>query len=128
MSPPKGTGAAMDGSSSAAPKTRPPKPPEPARPLPPTPGADGAPITDVNALSVVSPVVAGKIKAAAGLGTAAPEASESEGAAPAREADKPGTERWPVKTGQDQDRAKVGKTSSTVRTWGPVSSSLRLQS
>ena len=25
------------------------------------------------------------------------------------EADKPGTERWPVKTGQDQDRAKVGK-------------------
>jgi len=27
----------------------------------------------------------------------------------AREADKPGTERWPVKTGQDPDRAMVGK-------------------
>jgi len=109
MSRPKGTGAGMDGSSSTAPKTRPPKPPEAARPLPPTPGADGAPITDVNALSVVSPVVAAKIKAAAGLGTAALQASESEAAARAPEVDKPGTERWPVKTGQDQDRAKVGK-------------------
>jgi len=103
-----GVGAVLDGSSSPQTKTRRPKPPEPAGPLPPTPGADGAPITDVNALSVVSAVVAAKIKAAAGLG-AAPQASELAAAAPAPEADKPGTERWPVKTGQDQDRAKVGK-------------------
>jgi hypothetical protein len=61
----------------------------------------------VNTLPVVSPAVAAKIKAAAGLGTVAPQAAELALAAP--EADKPGTERWPVKTGTDQDRAKVGK-------------------
>jgi hypothetical protein len=75
----------------------------------PTPVADGAPITDVNTLPVVSPDVAAKIKAAAGLGAQASQARELPSAAPQPQADKPGTERWAVKTGQDKDRAKVGK-------------------
>jgi hypothetical protein len=92
--------------------TPPPAPPIPAGPLPSTPAGDGAPITDVNTLGIVPPDVAAKIKAAAGLGAApaafplaAPEALP----APAPQVDHPGTERWPVKTGQDKDRAKVGK-------------------
>ena len=87
-----------------------PAPPVPAGPLPPTPPEDGPPITDVNTLGIVPPDVAAKIKAAAGLG-AGPESfppplPES---APLPRADSPGSERWPVKTGQDKDRAKVGK-------------------
>jgi hypothetical protein len=87
-----------------------PTPPMPTGPLPPTPGADGGPITDVNSLPVVSPAVAMKIKVAAGLGApAGPPLAADLAAALAPEADKPGIERWPVKTGQDPDRAKVGK-------------------
>jgi len=85
-----------------------PTPPMAARPLRPTPPGDGPPITDVNTLPVVSAAVAAQIRAAAGLGApalAVPEAA----LALAQQADKPGTERWPVKTGQDDDRAKVGK-------------------
>jgi hypothetical protein len=77
----------------------------------PTPPADGAPISDVDSLGVVSPDVAAKIKAAAGLAVdQAPQARPA--AFPALQPEqqmKPGTERWPVKTGQDPDRAKVGK-------------------
>jgi hypothetical protein len=94
------------------PPTAPPTPPVPAGPLPPTPPADGGPITDVNSLPVVSGAVAAKIKAAAGSG-GAPQAMPGvapEAAAPAPGVlDAPGSERWPVKTGQDRDRAKVGK-------------------
>ena len=89
-----------------------PAPPIARKPLPPIPRSDGDPIADVNTLPIVSPDVAAQIKAAAGL-------SEGGGpvAAPAREqalplqpeSDTPGSERWPVKTGQDPDRAKVGK-------------------
>jgi hypothetical protein len=88
-----------------------PSPPVPPKPLPPTPVADGGPITDVNALPVVSSAVAAKIKAAAGLVLAggAPQAAPEGAEALLPQADKPGTERWPVKTGQDPDRAKVGK-------------------
>jgi hypothetical protein len=88
-----------------------PAPPQPAGALPPTPPADGGPITDVNTLSVVSADVAAKIKAAAGFvagGRAAPPVAP-ELAAPPPLQDVPGSERWPVKTGQDPDRAKVGK-------------------
>ncbi len=94
------------------PGTPPPAPPVPPGPLPPTPPADGGPIADVNALPTVSPGVAAQIKAAAGLaaGAAAPQAAPEQ-AAPARPelVTSPGKERWPVKTGQDPDRAKVGK-------------------
>jgi len=82
-------------------------PPLARGPTQPTPQADGAPITDVNTLGVVNPDIAAKVKAAAGL---APQAApmRAEAAIPALPA-RPGTERWPVKTGQDPDRAKVGK-------------------
>jgi hypothetical protein len=89
-----------------------PTPPMPRRsPLPPTPPADGGPIIDVTSLPLVSPSVAAQIKAAAGLfvGRAAPEAAPQGAAAALPEVATPGTERWPVKTGQDPDRAKVGK-------------------
>jgi hypothetical protein len=66
---------------------------------------------DVNSLGVVSPEIAAKIKAAAGLGQASEAASvRAQAATPALpEQDKPGTERWSVKTGQDPDRGKVGR-------------------
>ena len=89
------------------------KPPIPSGPLPPTPAGDGGPITDVNTLSVVKPNVAAQIKKAAGLsGVAAPPQAAMQAPAPAAppaQVDTPGSERWPVKTGQDPDRAKVGK-------------------
>jgi hypothetical protein len=81
----------------------------PVTPIPPTPVTDGGPITDVNSLPVVSAAVAAQIKAAAGLGGAAPQALPRAAAAALAQADSPGSERWPVKTGQDPDRAKVGK-------------------
>jgi hypothetical protein len=89
--------------------TPPPAPPESAKPLPPTPASDGAPITDVNTLPVVTSVVAAKIKKAAGLGAVPPLSSTILAMSAAPQVDSPGSERWPVKTGQDPDRAKVGK-------------------
>src|SRR5262249_38342169 len=60
--------------------------------------------------------VAAKIKAAAGLGAAPTDGSraatpheELERGARRPQGDSPGSERWPVKTGQDPDRTKVGK-------------------
>jgi hypothetical protein len=67
----------------------------------------GGPITDVNALPVVSASVAAKIKAAAQVVGGGPQAALLGAVAP--EADAPGSERWPVKTGTDPARAKVGK-------------------
>jgi hypothetical protein len=73
-------------------------------------GAADDSITDVDTLTVVSPEVAAKIKAAAGLGESPTTPEAAELAAPlAPELVKPGTERWNVKTGQDPDRTKVGK-------------------
>ena len=92
--------------------TPPPAPPVPPGPLPPAPPVDGGPITDVNTLPVVSQAVAEQIKNAAGLGgqpQASPRSALEVALPPPAELDKPGSERWPVKTGQDQDRAKVGK-------------------
>jgi hypothetical protein len=91
------------------PGTPPPKPPAPPQPPPVTPPTDGGPITDVNLLPIVSTDVGDKIKLAAGLGTVAPQAAPRAAVLVAPAADKPGVERWPVKTGQDPDRAKVGK-------------------
>lgn len=93
------------------PPTPPPAPPVPPGPLPPTPPPDGGPITDVNSLPIVSPGVADQIKKAAGF-TGAPGVPQAvvKAAAPGPAVlDSPGSERWPVKTGQDPDRAKVGK-------------------
>jgi hypothetical protein len=90
------------------PGTPSPQPPQPSGPLPPTPPGAGDPITDVATLPIVSSAVATKIKIACGLVPGSgPRAAMFGPIAP--EADKPGTERWPVKTGQDPDRAKVGK-------------------
>jgi len=100
-----GGAGAVAGAAAGAIATAAPAAPMAARPLPPTPRADGDAITDVNTLGIVSADVAAKIKAAAGL---APGAGVRAMSAPVL-ADSPGTERWPVKTGQDPDRAKVGK-------------------
>src|SRR5882672_633578 len=91
------------------PGTPPPKPPVPPGLPPVTPPVDGGTVTDVNTLPIVSTEVANKIKIAAGLGAVAPQAAPRIAARPLPEADKPGVERWPVKTGQDPDRSKVGK-------------------
>lgn len=91
------------------PKTPAPAPPVPQLHLPDTSAIDGAPITDVNTLPVVSASAAAKIKAAAGLGSVTPATPVVQEMAVQPQADKPGTERWAVKTGQDGDRAKVGK-------------------
>lgn len=89
-----------------------PQPPTPAPqpPVPPSPPVipSGEPITDVNTLPTVSAAVAAQIKAAAGLGGAAPQEMPRK-AMPLGPLDKPGTERWPVKTGQDAGRVDVGK-------------------
>lgn len=81
-----------------------------------TDGGDGSnagvgpgPVTNVDDLPIVSAAVAATIKRACGISTsqlapkslAPPEGVEA--------AAKPGVERWPVKTGQDPDRAVVGK-------------------
>jgi hypothetical protein len=103
---------AIPGAAPGGPGTVAPAPPQPAGPLPPTPPTDGGPITDVNALSVVSADVAAKVKAAAGFLPGGPDATRAAPklAPPAPPLqDVPGKERWPVKTGQDPDRAKVGK-------------------
>jgi hypothetical protein len=91
------------------PLTPQPAPPETIKKLPPAPASDGAPITDVNILPVVSPAVAAKIKKAAGLGAVPPLSSTLLAMSAVPQVDSPGAERWPVKTGQDPDRAKVGK-------------------
>jgi hypothetical protein len=66
------------------------------------------PITDVNQLPTVSSAVASQIKAACGVHTRT-QAEPAPQAAMPELVTKPGTERWPVKTGQDPDRDAVGK-------------------
>lgn len=87
---------------------------------PPGPGVTGGgtgstvtvgagPITDINQLSNVSDAVAAAIKRACGILTS-PQVPRASPFVEAMEAaTKPGVERWPVKTGQDADRAAVGK-------------------
>ncbi len=77
----------------------------------PAPGGGGGdgPIQDVNTLPIVSAEVAAKIKAAVGIlqGPAAPQAEAA--LVQPELVTRPGIERWPVKTGTDQDVAAVGK-------------------
>jgi hypothetical protein len=73
------------------------------------PGSVGpGPITDVNQLTTVSSAVAAQIKAACGVPTGKQALPPPQALIPAL-VTKPGTERWPVKTGQDSDRDAVGK-------------------
>jgi len=69
--------------------------------------SDG-PITDVNQLKVVDLATAAAIQSACGIPSRAAPTLRMETAAPAA-ITKPGSERWPVKTGQDADRKQVGK-------------------
>lgn len=71
-------------------------------------GIGVGPITDVNKLPTVSSAVALQIKTACGVHTGAQAAPGPRAAMPEL-VTKPGSERWPVKTGQDPDRNEVGK-------------------
>jgi hypothetical protein len=73
-------------------------------------GTGDGPITDVNQLSVVSTTVAAEIKAACGIFSGARSITPQQVVVAMPElVTKPGSERWPVKTGQDPDRNAVGK-------------------
>jgi hypothetical protein len=72
-------------------------------------GVGPGPITDVNQLPTVSSAVAAQIKLACGVHTGIQGAALPEAAPLPALVTKPGTERWPVKTGQDPDRDAVGK-------------------
>jgi hypothetical protein len=81
--------------------------------LPPTsPAGTGAVFNDVNTLPVVNNAVAAKIKAAALAEGNQPSPMADFGLPQLVEspllATKPGVERWPVKTGTDDDVARVG--------------------
>ena len=71
-------------------------------------GNGSGPITDVNSLQPVSQAVAAQIKTACGVHVGVQAAPPPPVPAPEL-VTKPGTERWPVKTGQDPDRDAVGK-------------------
>ncbi|HEX8148977.1 MAG TPA: hypothetical protein VF591_17465 [Pyrinomonadaceae bacterium] len=81
----------------------------------PTPAEVGAPFKDVNKLPQVSAAVAAQIKAAAVAEGKLPSPFEEEFVPLAFViespllATKPGVERWPVKTGTDENVALVGK-------------------
>jgi len=66
-------------------------------------------VIDVNDLPIVSNAVAANIKRACGILTSQPAPKALILTEGAEAAPKPGVERWPVKTGQDLDRAAVGK-------------------
>jgi hypothetical protein len=70
--------------------------------------AGPGPVTDVNQLKTVSSAVALQVKTACGVHRGVQAAPPPPLAAP-QKVTKPGTERWPVKTGQDPDRNAVGK-------------------
>jgi hypothetical protein len=75
----------------------------------PAGGGGNGPITDVNKLSTVSSAVAKQIKDACGVHTAAKAAMAPAFAPMPQMVTSPGSERWKVKTGQDNDRNLVGK-------------------
>jgi hypothetical protein len=80
-------------------------------------GLGDGPITDVNQLSVVSSTVATQIKAACGIFSGARPVPPPQVTMPEL-VTKPGTERWPVKTGQDPDRNAVGKNIINGKNFG----------
>ncbi len=67
------------------------------------------PITDVNTLPTVSSAVAAKIKAACGVHKGVQAAMPQQALPMPQMVTSPGSERWKVKTGQDDDRNLVGK-------------------
>lgn len=75
------------------------------------PGDGAGPITDVNQLGTVKPQVAAQIKQACGIlsPSVAPHDEELVPRLEPRKVTAPGKERWPVKTGTDDDVALVGK-------------------
>ena len=72
-------------------------------------GAGAGPITDVNKLKTVSSAVAKQIKDACGVHTGVKAAMAPAFAPMPQLVTSPGSERWKVKTGQDDDRNLVGK-------------------
>jgi hypothetical protein len=72
-------------------------------------GVGPGPITDVNQLNTVTSAVAAQIKTACGVHTGVEAAPAPPPLAAPAKVTKPGTERWPVKTGQDPDCNGVGK-------------------
>jgi hypothetical protein len=76
-----------------------------------TPAASGGPISDVNTLPTVSPKAAAAIKKACGITGTTPHAAAAAALPPPllQLVTSPGQERWPVKTGTDDDVALVGK-------------------
>ena len=79
------------------------------RPSAPHAAGDDGPFSDVDTLPTVSAAVAEQIKTAAGIGQAAILRREAPPPALPELVTQPGIERWPVKTGTDQDVARVGK-------------------
>jgi hypothetical protein len=70
---------------------------------------NGGPITDVNQLPTITPDVAAQIKAACGVNPAVRALPAPPAPMLPMMVTKPGKERWPVKTGTDEDVALVGK-------------------
>ena len=92
----------------------------------PSPGLTGppgeGPVSNVNTLHTVSPQVAAAIKQACGIGTGPlPQAVFPQELAPPLPelVTAPGHERWPVKTGTDDDVALVGKNIINGHDFGP---------
>ena len=77
------------------------------------------PFTDVNQLPTVRPDLAAQIKAACGVNSAARAFAAPAPLIAPRMVTKPGKERWPVKTGADDDVALVGKNVISGRNFGP---------
>jgi hypothetical protein len=71
-------------------------------------GVGAGSITDVNQLRIVDSTVSAQIKAACGMFRGTQAVMQPQAAVPEL-VTKPGTERWPVKTGEDPDRDAVGK-------------------
>jgi hypothetical protein len=94
--------------------------PQPSPTPTPSPGpiiVGGGPIADVNQLPTVAPDVGAAIKAACQAAGAAAHMAIFAPEGP-RLVTKPGTERWPVKTGQDDDVALVGKNVIAGKNFG----------
>jgi len=72
-------------------------------------GAGAGPITDVNKLRTVTSAVAKQIKDACGVHAGVRAAMAPVFAPMPQMVTSPGSERWKVKTGQDDDRSLVGK-------------------
>ncbi len=72
-------------------------------------GAGAGPITDVNTLGTVTPAVARQIKDACGVHTGVRAAMAPAFVPMPQMVTSPGSERWKVETGQDDDRNLVGK-------------------